>query len=173
MEHLDKRISYLRGVIDGMDLDQTSMENRILVDLIDLLDEVSTELKSVHTRVDEVEDYVEAVDEDLSDMEYLLYDDEDDDLYEDVDDDCEEYYLVDEDGEHYYDLDDSEDAYVYESRHVRGRDSRDDVSFDRSYEIECPTCREVVFLHEGTDQEGYHHYVIEPNHGGTEPINPT
>lgn len=156
METLEKRISYLRGLTDGLELEESTREGKVLSEVVQILDEMYGEMLALNARVEETESYVEAVDEDLSDLEMLLYDDEDD-LYEIVDDD---------DLEEYYDLDDSEDAFVYDLD-----DSDDD--FDTSYEFECPSCQEVIFLHEGKSGEGFSHYVIEPSWDDRAPINPT
>jgi hypothetical protein len=157
VESLEKRITYLRGWTDGLELEESSREGRILSEIIQILDEMSGELRALNARVEETESYVEAVDEDLADMEWLLYDEEDD-LYETVDDD---------DAEEAYDLDDSEDAWVYDRWRAR------DEGYETAYEFACPSCQEMIFLHEGTDEEGYHHYVIEPCRDQREPINPT
>jgi len=166
MERLQNRLSYLRGLTDGLDISETSKEGQILTEVIALLDEMCQEMKVLHTRVEECEEYVEAVDEDLSDMEYEFYGD-DDELYELVHD-CDEdrYVLTDENGR-YYDLDDSEDAYVYESV------NNDDNNYARSYEFECPACQETLFFREDQDEEGFQHYVIEPSSYEKAPINPT
>lgn len=164
MEKLDNRISYLRGLADGMDVGTTSREGKILTELIHLLDDMYAEVKELHVRVEETEEYVEAIDEDLEDLELLLYDDADE-LYETVTD-CDEHEL-DNQYDDYYDLDDDDEAYAYENR------NDDRAHLETSYQIECPSCDEVIFLHEGEDDEGYHHYVIEPYSPEAAPINPT
>ncbi|GAA4709902.1 CD1247 N-terminal domain-containing protein [Brevibacillus fulvus] len=165
MEKLENRISYLQGLADGMDVGSNSKEGKILQEVIQLLDDMYGELRELHARIEETEEYVEAVDEDLEDLELLLYDDaeDDEDLYEMVDD-CDDE-LADDNVDQFYDLDDDETAYTFENQQ--------NDEFDTSYEIECPTCREIIFLHEGTDDEGYHHYVIEPYDADAEVVNPT
>lgn len=156
VETLEKRISYLRGLTDGLEIEESTREGKILSEVIQILDDMYGEMLALDARMEETESYVEAVDEDLSDLELLLYD-EDDELYEVIDED---------DLEEYYDLDDSEDAFVYDER-------RNDDEFETSYEFECPSCQEVIFLHEGKDHEGYQHYVIEPTWDDCAPVNPT
>lgn len=163
MEKLESKIAYLRGLAEGMEVSGSSREGRVIVEIIQLLDDMNSELKELHVRVEETEDYTEAIDEDLEDLELLLYED-DDDLYEMVED-CEEHQARNQSNDQFYDLDDDEEAYMFEA----GKETE----FDSSYEIECPTCQEVIFLHEGVDGEGYHHYVIEPHAEELEAINPT
>lgn len=162
MEQLVKRISYLHGLMDGYQVDQSSKEGQVLAGVLELLDDVVHEMSALQTRVEEYEEYVEAVDEDLNNLEMELYGDEDD-LYEMVDeDDC----LTDDD-DRYYDLDDSEDAYVFEVSKLRnGRD-------ERSYEFECPSCGEWLFFHEKKEEDGFHRFSVEPITFEIAPINPT
>lgn len=104
MDYLEKRISYLRGLADGFEVEESSREGKILAGMIEVMDELTGEVKAIYRRLEETEEYVEAVDEDLNDVELFLFD-EDEDLYEDVDDD-DTYYDV------AYSLDDDDDEYM-------------------------------------------------------------
>lgn len=164
LEQLANRISYLRGLADGMDVNQGSNEGKILAEVIEIMDDMYGQFRELHARIEETEDYVEAIDDDLDDVELYLFGDEDD-LYEIVDDcDDDTAILLDDD----YPEQDDEDAAVYEL------DSEDDQVI-ASYEIECPSCHEILYFQEGEDEEGYRHYVIEqmPQERGHEAINPT
>lgn len=148
-ESLANRIAYLQGLADGLDVGEKSSEGKIMVEMIEILNEVEGQLRELHARVEEAEDYVEALDEDLEDIELYLFED-DDDLYEtvvDCEDDDDEYAT-------FYDLDDDEDAQMYEGQV--------DPHLDTTYEFACPNCQEEIYLHEGQDEEGFKHYVIEP-----------
>lgn len=163
LESLANRIAYLRGLADGMDVNEQTSEGRLLVEMIGILDDMYGEFRELHTRVEETEDYVEALDEDLEDVETFLFDD-DEDLYETVGDCSQEAqgkYVT------YADMDDDEDAYVYEEN--------EEDHMDTTYEFACPSCQEVIFLHEGMDEEGYNHYVIESpgREADFQAINPT
>jgi hypothetical protein len=163
LESLENRIAYLRGLADGMDVQEHSREGKILAEMIELMDDIYGEFRELHARVEEAERYAEAIDEDLEDVELYLFGD-DENLYESVGDCAEEER---EAYDEFADLDDDQDAYLYETG------GRDHVT--ASHAIECPSCREVLFFHEGVDDEGYRHYIIEPyrDEAGYEPINPT
>lgn len=165
LETLTGRISYLRGLADGLDVGEKSPEGKLLAEIVGVLDEMQAQFRELHARIEETEDYVEAIDEDLEDVELFLFENEEE-LYETVedcaDDEADEYVT-------YYDLDDDEDARVYESL--------DDDHLESSYEFACPSCHEMLFLQEGTDADGYYHFVVEPYHPpgqeDIQPINPT
>lgn len=163
LEALENRIAYLRGLADGLDVQEHSREGKILVEMIELVDDIYGAFRELHARVEEAERYAEAIDEDLEDVELYLFGD-DENLYETVGDCAAEER---EAYEAFADLDDDEDAYLYETG------GRDHVT--SSHAIECPSCREVLFFHEGVDDEGYHHYIVEPylDEAEYEPINPT
>lgn len=162
-DSLDSRIAYLRGLADGFDVNAQSSEGKLIAEMIDVLDEMHAHIHELQVRVEESEDYLEAIDEDLQDVELLLFED-DDELYETIDDDC---LVRDQLYDEYADLDDDEDARVYETA--------DDEHLDTTYEFTCPNCQEVIFLHEGVDDDGYTHYVVESleNRADLEPVNPT
>jgi len=156
MDALENRIAYLRGLADGLDVGTQTAEGKMLAEMIEILDEMHAEIHVLHSRIEETEDYVEAIDEDLEDIELYLFEDEDE-LYETVGD------CTDDD----MDLDASDTMYTL--------DPTDEDQFETSYEFTCPTCQTGIMLHEGKDEEGYLHYVIEPftPKEGFEPINPT
>lgn len=162
---LTERIAYLRGLADGLDVREKSAEGKLLMEIVGILDEMEGQFRELHKRLEETEDYVEAIDEDLEDLEdvELFLFEEEQDLCETVSDceDSDAAYAAS------YDLDDGADARLYESL--------DDEHLETTYEFACPSCQELIFLQEGVDEDGYYHFVIEPSHPDVESlaINPT
>lgn len=154
----------MRGLADGLDVSEKSAEGKLLVEIVGILDEMQNEFRELHMRIEETEDYMEAIDEDLEDVELILFDNEEE-LYETVTDceDSEEDEYVND-----HDRDQDDDARVYESV-----DDQDHT--ETTYEFACPSCQEMIPLHEGVDDDGYYHFVLEPYHAGSdiEAINPT
>ncbi|MFM1653063.1 CD1247 N-terminal domain-containing protein [Brevibacillus sp. B_LB10_24] len=175
MEHLQKRISYLRGLAEGMDVSGASREGKMIGEIIEVLDDFYGQVRDLQARVEETEVYVEAIDEDLSDLEYMLQAD-DEALYEIVEDD-EDAESAESD---FYDLDDSEDANVYASLDNRGQERSKTgagadgtgAEYEITHVVECPNCHETLLLLDEVDTDGYRHYIIEP-YNRLEPINPT
>ena len=126
MRELKTDIAYLQGLAEGLEIDSSSKEGRILVSILDVLSDMADAIHELQTEQRELEDYVETMDEDLSDLE--------DDFYEEEDDD-------DEFGE--LDLDNIEvecptcnDTVCFEA------DLLDDEDL---LEITCPNCDTVVY----------------------------
>ena len=121
------RIAYLKGLLDGQEIDKTSKEGKVLFAICDALDEMVKYTEELEDRVAELEELCDILDEDLGDMEELLLDDDDDD-----DDD----YCGSCDG-----------CADFE-------DFGDDFDDDEQYETVCPTCGKCILLDEKTLEEG-------------------
>lgn len=90
-----EKISYIKGLTDGLELDTTSKEGKVLAAIIDLLGDMTEEICEIEESLDEITEQLDAVDEDLSTVEDIIYEDDEDDC--DCDCDC----CDDEDSELY------------------------------------------------------------------------
>lgn len=96
-----ERVSYIRGLAEGLELDEDKKEVKVLNAIIDLLDDMALSMSELEDNVNDMADQLDAVDEDLGSLEDDFYDDcqddgdddsDDSDSDEDNDDDC--YYEV-------------------------------------------------------------------------------
>ncbi len=85
MDFLLQKVSYLQGLADGLGVDDTTKEGKLLLHIIDTLEEFADVLADTIEDQIELEEYVNFIDEDLSDLEDEVYDDEDDDYDDDYD----------------------------------------------------------------------------------------
>lgn len=76
-ERLRRDLAYLKGVTEGGDEREHRLSPRAFHRLIQLLDEWMEETEQLSRRQEELEEYVEAIDEDLNDLEMAVYDEED------------------------------------------------------------------------------------------------
>ena len=84
---LSKKVAYLKGLMEGLKIDDSTNEGKILTIMADILDEMSATVEDIAEEVDETVELVDTLDEDLGEIEELIYgddDDDDDDDYEDV-----------------------------------------------------------------------------------------
>lgn len=103
MSSLKNRVSYLQGLMEGMEIDTSAKEGKILSEIAAILNEVSEEIEILHEDDADLEEYVDNIDEDLADVEELLYDEDYDDINEEDDDfveikcsNCGETVYIDE-----------------------------------------------------------------------------
>ena len=91
MSNLTDRAAYLRGLADGMGLDKEKNENRLLLEMLNLLDEMAEKINELDEDVGEMEAYVEDLDADLADIEDALFGEDDDecDCCDCDDEDCD------------------------------------------------------------------------------------
>ena len=94
--NLTEKIAYIKGLADGLSLDENKPEVKLINAIIDLLDDVAYEVKDMEELYDELSEEVDEIDQDLADVEDELFgdDDEDYDDFDDYDDDEDPFYEV-------------------------------------------------------------------------------
>lgn len=122
---LSQKVAYLKGLMDGLKVDESTNEGKILKVMADILDEMALTVEDIADEVDEVVELVDTLDEDLGDLEEEVYfsDDCDDNC---CDDDC----CCDDDDDFGFDDD------------------------DEMYECVCPSCGDTICLGENIIAEG-------------------
>ncbi|HEX2946443.1 MAG TPA: hypothetical protein VHT96_10860 [Clostridia bacterium] len=116
MNYLKERVSYLKGLAEGMQISDTTNEGKLLKAILDVLDDVALAVDDVEEVQEQLTEQIDEIDEDLSEIESLIYDDEECD--DDECDECEECEGDEDDG-------DEEDVIA---------------------EFDCPHCGETVNL---------------------------
>lgn len=128
MEILEK-VAYMKGLAEGLGLDTKTKEGKLLTVMIDLLDDIALELQDVRDDQCELEEGLDAVSDDLSDVESFIYEMEDDDEDDDDDDDDDE----------------DEEEEVYETTCPN---CEEEIFFDETILadgcVECPNCGEKL-----------------------------
>lgn len=113
---ITEKVAYLKGLIEGLDIDKTTKEGKVLTALVDAVEDIAL------TVADNC-DQIDAVDEDLGELEEYVYDtDEDYDGYGDE-----------------YDYDD-DDKYEIECPGCHEPIYVDESAFDEGKHITCPNC---------------------------------
>ncbi|MBQ9375462.1 MAG: hypothetical protein IJU04_03890 [Ruminococcus sp.] len=86
---LSQKVAYLKGLMEGLKIDETKSEGKILKLMADILDEMALTVEDIADEVDEVVELVDVIDEDLGDLEEEVYFCDDDCCDDDYcDDDC-------------------------------------------------------------------------------------
>lgn len=126
MMTITEKAAYIKGMLEGMELDSSKKETKIINALVDIVDELALaladaedDIAAVQDSLDEMAEHIDAVDADLADVEEIVYDEMDDDDF----DFCEECGGC-------------------------GDDDDDEWEDDGLYEIECPECGEIFTFDE-------------------------
>lgn len=97
---LTEKVAYLKGLIEGLGIDEAKPENKIIKAMADILDDMALTMTDLEDEVDSLDEYIEEIDEDLAAVEDIAYeddeydDDEDEDDWDEDFDDDEEFYEV-------------------------------------------------------------------------------
>ena len=117
---LNKKAAYLQGLVDGLGIDDTTKEGKIIKAMSALLGEMADAIAAMDEDLTCAYDQINDLSEELEDLEADLYEDEDDE------DDSDAEEETDED-------DDAND---------------DDIASEPFYEVACPNCGETVYVSE-------------------------
>lgn len=90
MMTVSEKVAYLKGLMEGMKLDESKDEVKLTQKIIEVLEDMALTISDLEDSVDIIGEQVDAVDEDLDELEGYVYDDEcdddcccdDDDVYE-------------------------------------------------------------------------------------------
>ena len=121
---LNKKAAYLQGLVDGLGIDDTTKEGKIIKAMSALLGEMAEAIESVDEDLSRAYDQINDLSDELEDLEADLYEDDEDD----EDDESEDAEDEDTDGD--------EDA------------NDDDIASEPFYEVACPNCGETVYVSE-------------------------
>ena len=72
-----EKISYIKGLAEGLDLDVNTKEGKVISAIIDLLGDMTEEICEIEDGLDDMSEQLDAVDEDLSSVEDVIYGDDD------------------------------------------------------------------------------------------------
>ena len=137
MSNLSDRVSYLKGLAEGLKLDTETNEGKLIEKILELLSDVTNELVSLREDQDDLSSYVEAIDNDLSDLEDVVLDDEDGKDFDDEDQkDNEDDNLVE-----------------YTCPHCGEEMTFEVDSFDFDEDYLCPNCHKPLFPETPDDEE--------------------
>lgn len=99
---ISEKVAYIKGLAEGLELDSSDKNSKVLKAIIELLEDMALTVEDLEDGCAELCEQIDAVDEDLSNLEDFIYDDgdeddEDDDVYEVECPACHDIVYLDED----------------------------------------------------------------------------
>ena len=118
---IKEKVAYLKGLAEGLGLDSDTKTEKLISVMIDTLDDVADEIELLNENALDVGDELDAISDDLAEVEELLFGDDDDD-YDD------------------FDFDDDDDEGGCDCAFCGGA--------SLTYEVACPACGAEIELDE-------------------------
>ena len=148
---ISEKAAYLKGFMEGLELDTEKPEGKMIEKIVDLLGDVAKRLTDVEETTIAISDELDEIEEDLDAIEDYILDEEED--YDDDEDDFEDWDDEDDFEDEGFDYGD-EDSIIYEVTCACGTV----ISFDEETleegSIICDNCGETLeFSLEDEDEE--------------------
>ena len=142
MSEISKKVAYIKGMAEGMELKADSAKDKLLLQMLEALHLIAEELDTLRDHQEETDRYIDELDSDLGDLEETVFgEDEDED-----EDGCSCGCHEDEEDEEDDDVpEDSLDFIEYECPHCGASVYYDQSAFDLSEEHPCPSCGKELF----------------------------
>ena len=151
---INEKAAYLKGLMEGLQLDTEKAEGKMIAAIVDLLGDVTKKLTNVEDTTIAISDELDEIEEDLDAIEDFIMDEEDDEDYDDDDDDFDDYDDEDFDEEG-FDFGD-EDTTIYEVKCVCGNVIAFDEETLEAGSIICEECGETLeFSFDDEDEDDY------------------
>ena len=148
---INEKAAYLKGLMEGLQLDTEKAEGKMIAAIVDLLGDVTKKLTNVEDTTIAISDELDEIEEDLDAIEDFIMDEDEDD-YDDDEDDFDDY--DDEDFEEEgFDFGD-EDTTIYEVKCICGNVIAFDEETLEAGSIVCDKCGETLeFSFEDEDED--------------------
>ena len=141
---ISEKSAYLKGLMDGLNLDTEAAEGKMIAAIVDLLGDLTKKVTDIEDTTIAISDELDEIEEDLDAIEDFIMDEDDDD-YDDYDDDDYDYDDDDEDDydDEGFDFGD-EDSMIYEVKCACGNIIDFDEEVLEAGSIICDNCGETL-----------------------------
>ena len=126
---VSEKAAYIKGLMEGMSIDTSKGEGKILAAMADLLEDLSLTVLDIEDEAATLRDYIEEIDEDLGAVE-------------------EDFYCVDDDCDCDCDCDYDDCCCCDDDCDCDCDDDCDCCDCCECLELECPACGEPVYIDE-------------------------
>ncbi|MGL6107440.1 CD1247 N-terminal domain-containing protein [Romboutsia sp.] len=127
MKYLYEEVAYLKGLAEGLEISKETKEGKIIHKIVEALESFADAIVELDEEQEELVEYVESIDEDLSDVE--------DDLYEDDDIEDDELSFIEMECPNCGDLVEIDEELLY----------------DDEVDVVCPNCQAIILSADDED----------------------
>ncbi|MBE6771567.1 MAG: hypothetical protein E7547_05420 [Ruminococcaceae bacterium] len=136
---ITEKVAYLKGLAEGLALDESKPEAKIINAMIDVLDDIALSVSDLEDGLDLFSEQLDAVDEDLDELEGYVY--------EDLDDCCCDDCCDEDEDEEYYDVECPScgevicvDGDILEEGSINCPNCNELLEFEIDYDCDCDDC---------------------------------
>lgn len=76
MNYLKERVAYLKGLAEGMKLNDSTNEGKLIMAIIDVLDDMALAVEDIEDVQEQLSNQIDNIEEDLAEIESIIFDDE-------------------------------------------------------------------------------------------------
>ncbi len=76
MDYLYNELSYLKGLAEGLNVDETTNEGKLMLKMLDALELFAFKISDLEEEIDEINEILDDIDEDLNDFDNFLYEED-------------------------------------------------------------------------------------------------
>ena len=150
---ISEKAAYLKGLMDGLELDTEKAEGKMISALVELVGDMAKRITDIEETTIAISDELDEIEEDLDAIEDYILDEEDEDEEDFEDDLFDEDDFEDEDFEEGFDYGD-EDTTISEVECACGEIINFDEETLEKGSMTCPNCGELLeFSLEDDDEE--------------------
>ncbi|MGL5507791.1 MAG: CD1247 N-terminal domain-containing protein [Paraclostridium sp.] len=132
MKYLYEEVAYLRGLAEGLEISKETKEGKIIHKIVETLESFADAIVELEEEQLDLIEYVESIDEDLSDVEDDIYEDEDEE------EDDEEFSYIEMECPNCNDLVEIDE----------------DLLYDEEIDVVCPNCKAIILSSDDDDCDG-------------------
>lgn len=152
---ISEKSAYLKGLMDGLDLDTKSNEGKMIAAIVDLLGDMTKRMTDIEETTIAISDELDEIEEDLDAIEDFIMD-EDEDEFDEYDDEDDVYDFSEDEDEDFpegFEFGD-EDSTIYEVECACGEIINFDEETLEQGSMTCPNCGETLeFSFEDDDED--------------------
>jgi len=127
---LKERVAYLKGLAEGLGIDADAKEGKLILAIVDILSDMAADIEALNENALDIGEELDAISDDLADVEEFLFDD-------DYDDDDDDYDFGD------FDIGDEDDDLQSDDC-----DCEHCTADEATYRIACPNCNTKIDITE-------------------------
>ena len=149
---ISEKSAYLKGLMDGLNLNTESDEGKMIAAIVDLLGDMGKRITDIEETTIAISDELDEIEEDLDAIEDFIMDEDEDD-FDDYEEDELDGWDEDEEYEEGFDFGD-EESTIYEVQCACGEIIDFDEEVLEQGSMVCPNCGETLeFSLDDEDEE--------------------